>query len=55
MVVDRLTKYAHFISFSHPHTAKEVAAVFVREVVGLHGFPMSIVSDCDRLFMSTFG
>ena len=54
VVVDRLTKYAHFIGLSHPYTAKEVVVVFVRKVVRLHGFPMSIVSYRDRLFMSIF-
>jgi len=36
------------------YTAKEVATLFVQEIVKLHGFPTSIISDRDRLFMSTF-
>ena len=54
VVVDKMTKYAHLCSLSHPYNAKEVRALFVKEIVQLHGFPISIVSDRDRLFMSTF-
>ena len=54
VVVDRLSKYAHFIPISHPYTASKIAQVFLANIFKLHGLPNSIVTDRDPTFMSTF-
>ena len=54
VVVDRFTKYGHFLPIKHPFTAQAIAKVVLDNVVKLHGFPKSIVSDRDRVFTSTF-
>jgi transposase InsO family protein len=51
-VVDRFSKYAHFIALGHPYTASYVARAFFMDIVHLHGFPDSIVSDRDPVFNS---
>lgn len=52
-VVDRFSKYAHFMPLAHPYTAASVARVFFDEVVRLRGMPASIVSDRDPVFTSS--
>ena len=54
VVVDRLTKYAHFFAISAHHTAAQVAELFFREIFRLHGLPKTIVSDRDSCFMGGF-
>ena len=54
VVVDRLTKYAHFVPLKHPYTAQGVARALLDQVIKLHGFPLTIVTDRDRVFLSTF-
>ena len=50
LVVDRLTKYAHFCALSHPFKASTVATTFVVRIQKLHGNPNIIVSDRDPIF-----
>ena len=54
VVVDRLSKRAHFISFRHPFTTQRVAKAFVENVVKLHGLSRSIITDRGSIFMSYF-
>jgi transposase InsO family protein len=53
VVVDRLTKYAHFISLSHPYTASDIAQLFLDNIFKLHGLPKVILTDRDPIFTST--
>ena len=54
MVVDRFSKYCHFIPLAHPYSTESVAQAFFADVVRLHGIPQSMVSDRDPVFTSAF-
>ncbi|XP_026433887.1 uncharacterized protein LOC113331394 [Papaver somniferum] len=54
VVVDRLTKYIHFIGLQHPYTASIVAKAYLGQVFKLHELPSSIVSDRDKVCTSNF-
>jgi len=54
VVVDRLSKSAHFGALPGSFTTSKVAELFVSLVVHHHGFPRSIVSDRDPVFISNF-
>lgn len=52
--VDRLTKMAHFAATTMEVTAPQLAELFLREVVRLHGFPRDLVSDRDPRFTAGY-
>ena len=54
MVVDRLTKFVHFVPLSHSYIVAKVAHLYLHYVFKLHGMPTSIVSDKDLVFTSHF-
>jgi hypothetical protein len=54
VVVDRLSKYAHFVAISHLYSAMSVAQVFFKNIFKLHDMPKSIVCNRDPVFTSHF-
>jgi hypothetical protein len=54
VLVDKLSKYAHFCSLQHPFTPSSIAQIFLDQIFKLHGMLTSIVSDHDPTFTSKF-
>jgi hypothetical protein len=54
VVVDRLTKYSHFIALTYLYTATTVSQTFLDNVYKLHGLPINIVYNRDSIFISRF-
>ena len=54
VIVDRLTKLAHFILLRVRCSLEKLAQLYVQEIVRLHGVPTEITSDRDPLFVSHF-
>ena len=54
VIVDRLTKSAHFLPVHTKYSAKKYAEVYIARIVSLHGIPESITSDRGSPFVSRF-
>ncbi|KAD4584296.1 hypothetical protein E3N88_21897 [Mikania micrantha] len=54
VIVDRLTKSAHFLPIRESYSSEKMAETYVREIVSRHGVPVTIVSDRDTRFTSHF-
>lgn len=54
LVVDRLSKFSHFLALSYPYTTITMAHKYLNQVFKLYKLPDSIVSDKDKIFVSNF-
>ena len=45
VVVDKLTKAAHFVPVKSTHKTDDIVNIFMKEILKLHGFPKAIVSN----------
>jgi hypothetical protein len=52
VVVEKLTKFAHFFPVKTTHTMTNIAEIYMREIARLHGIPRKIVSNRDTKFNS---
>ena len=54
VIVDRMTKSAHFLPVKTTHSTEDYARLYIQEVVRLHGVPISIISDRGAQFWKSF-
>jgi len=54
VVVEKLTKVAHFIPVKSTHKTNDIAKIFMKEIFKLHGFPKTIILDRYTKFTSNF-
>ena len=54
VIVDRLTKSAHFLPIKETNKMEKLTRTYLKEIVRLHGVPISIISDRDSIFTSCF-
>ncbi|GKB81337.1 putative reverse transcriptase domain-containing protein [Tanacetum coccineum] len=54
VIVDRLTKSAHFLAIREDYSTERLARLYIDEIVARHGVPVSIISDGDGCFTSRF-
>lgn len=54
VVVDRLTKMAHFIAMKETYSASQIAELFFVNIFRLHGLPLDLISDRGSVFKSKF-
>ena len=54
VIVDRLTKSAHFLGMKTTDTTETLSQIYIREIVRLHGVPLSIIWDRDSQFVARF-
>ena len=53
-MVDQFTKSTHFLPVRTDYSLDKLAKIYIKEIVWLHGIPVSIISDRDPRFTSRF-
>ncbi|GMI64808.1 hypothetical protein HRI_000150100 [Hibiscus trionum] len=54
VIIDKYSKYGHFLPMAHPYSATEVARIYLYQIYRLHGQPKVALSDRDKTFTSIF-
>ena len=54
MIIDRLTKSAHFLLVKATYSVAKLVKLYVKHIMCLHGVPISIISDRGSVFTSRF-